>query len=214
MKRSKFMIGALVLSMGLLGTGYAYWTDQLVVNTTVNTGNLDMDFVATTKAEKNTDNNALQVFSGEYNIEGAEQGSDIDGEDKVEFTISNLSPTDDVAGTLIITMKNVGSINTQLSNVSVVSGENDISEHIKFKVGAQGEVSFGGLQEAIIEELGEKIFTSGETSSAQGQEETLEIGVRLAPITADEADEADKNSTQNLADMSFSIDFDFEQANK
>lgn len=43
MKRSKFMIGALVLSMGLLGTGYAYWTDTLQVNTAVNTGKLDVN---------------------------------------------------------------------------------------------------------------------------------------------------------------------------
>lgn len=43
MKRSKFMIGALVLSMGLLGTGYAYWTDALQVNTTVTTGKLDVN---------------------------------------------------------------------------------------------------------------------------------------------------------------------------
>ncbi|MGL4344448.1 MAG: hypothetical protein ACRCTE_04555 [Cellulosilyticaceae bacterium] len=44
MKKTKFMVGALVLSMGLLGTGYAYWTDALTVGTTVSTGKFDVTF--------------------------------------------------------------------------------------------------------------------------------------------------------------------------
>jgi predicted ribosomally synthesized peptide with SipW-like signal peptide len=40
MKKSKLLVGVLVASMALLGTGYAYWTDQLTVNATVTTGEL------------------------------------------------------------------------------------------------------------------------------------------------------------------------------
>ena len=42
MKKGKFLIGAVVLSLGLLGTGYAYWTDQVSIGATVETGNLDV----------------------------------------------------------------------------------------------------------------------------------------------------------------------------
>lgn len=58
MKRSKFMIGALVLSMGLLGTGYAYWTDALQVNTTVNTGKLDVNVTKGDMTFKYVDENS------------------------------------------------------------------------------------------------------------------------------------------------------------
>ncbi|MGL4344446.1 MAG: hypothetical protein ACRCTE_04545 [Cellulosilyticaceae bacterium] len=45
MKSTKFMAGALVLSIGLLGTGYAYWTDALTVGTTVSTGELRVEYI-------------------------------------------------------------------------------------------------------------------------------------------------------------------------
>ncbi|MHC1746885.1 MAG: hypothetical protein AB9856_00675 [Cellulosilyticaceae bacterium] len=37
MKKTKLLLGSAVLSVALLGTGYAYWTDSLTVNTTVDT---------------------------------------------------------------------------------------------------------------------------------------------------------------------------------
>lgn len=44
MKKTKFILGTMVLSLGLLGTGYAYWTDSLQVNTTVETGKFNLEF--------------------------------------------------------------------------------------------------------------------------------------------------------------------------
>lgn len=46
MKKSKLLAGVLVASMALLGTGYAYWTDQLTVKTTVATGELNVKYVS------------------------------------------------------------------------------------------------------------------------------------------------------------------------
>ncbi|HEX3077358.1 MAG TPA: SipW-dependent-type signal peptide-containing protein [Lachnospiraceae bacterium] len=45
MKRKGFIAGILVLSMLLMGTGYAYWTDKLTIETKVDTGDLDVKFV-------------------------------------------------------------------------------------------------------------------------------------------------------------------------
>lgn len=41
MKKVGLLILALVLALGALGAGYAYWTQNLYVNTTVNTGELE-----------------------------------------------------------------------------------------------------------------------------------------------------------------------------
>ncbi|PHV70458.1 hypothetical protein CS063_10235 [Sporanaerobium hydrogeniformans] len=46
MRKSKLMIGVLVVSIALLGTGYAYWTDQLTLNSTVETGKLNVIYTA------------------------------------------------------------------------------------------------------------------------------------------------------------------------
>jgi len=45
MKRRRFIAGILVLSMLLMGTGYAYWTDKLDIKTTVSTGELKVKFL-------------------------------------------------------------------------------------------------------------------------------------------------------------------------
>lgn len=76
MKRSKFMIGALVLSMGLLGTGYAYWTDALQVNTTVTTGKLDVDVTGGEMTFKYVDANSAMNGENAFGTLKAEGASE------------------------------------------------------------------------------------------------------------------------------------------
>ncbi len=47
MKKSKLLVGVLVASMALLGTGYAYWTDTLTIKGTVKTGELEVKYTTT-----------------------------------------------------------------------------------------------------------------------------------------------------------------------
>ncbi|MDY3367448.1 SipW-dependent-type signal peptide-containing protein [Zhenhengia yiwuensis] len=76
MKRSKFMIGALVLSMGLLGTGYAYWTDALQVNTTVTTGKLDVNVTEGDMTFKYVDENSAMNGENAFGTLKAEGASE------------------------------------------------------------------------------------------------------------------------------------------
>ncbi|MFC2068066.1 hypothetical protein ACFLTP_03530 [Chloroflexota bacterium] len=43
MKKLGFILMALVLSLGVLGVGYAGWTDNIFINGTVNTGNVELE---------------------------------------------------------------------------------------------------------------------------------------------------------------------------
>ncbi len=67
MKRSKLLVGVLVASIALLGTGYAYWTDQLTVNATVTTGELKVVYTE----------GATNGITGELNETPSELGSSI-----------------------------------------------------------------------------------------------------------------------------------------
>ena len=44
MRKMKSILGILILSIGILGTGYAYWCDTLTAEATVSTGSFDVDF--------------------------------------------------------------------------------------------------------------------------------------------------------------------------
>lgn len=76
MKRSKFMIGALVLSMGLLGTGYAYWTDALTINTAVTTGKLDVNVTEGDMTFKYVDENSAMNGENAFGTLKAEGASE------------------------------------------------------------------------------------------------------------------------------------------
>ncbi|MBA7607286.1 hypothetical protein ES703_14445 [subsurface metagenome] len=45
MKKIGLLVMALVLAMGMLGVGYAAWTDTVTIDGTVNTGNVDLQVV-------------------------------------------------------------------------------------------------------------------------------------------------------------------------
>lgn len=62
MKKSRFLAMVLVLSLTLMGAGYAFWTDALAINNTVDTGKFDVSYVvdrdhprAETKEGRNSD---------------------------------------------------------------------------------------------------------------------------------------------------------------
>ncbi|MFZ5352003.1 MAG: SipW-dependent-type signal peptide-containing protein [Bacillota bacterium] len=45
MKKSRYLALVLVIALMLMGAGYAAWTDQLVINNTLKTGNLEVSFI-------------------------------------------------------------------------------------------------------------------------------------------------------------------------
>lgn len=103
MKRTKFIAGALVLSMGLLGTGYAYWTDTLSVNATVSTGNLEVNFVKTSDptyqygSKYDANGNVLETqMDAHWGNWGAKPTLDINSEESgaqtMNLTLGNIHP--------------------------------------------------------------------------------------------------------------------------
>ena len=45
MKKTKYLVLTLVVAIALVGAGYAAWTDDILINTQVNTGMLDLSYV-------------------------------------------------------------------------------------------------------------------------------------------------------------------------
>lgn len=82
MKRSKTLALVLVVAIMMVGAGYAAWTDNIQVNTTVNTGMLDVHFV-----------DAEQLTLAPYitGIVGYEEDLPADGDGQNDWDIANVT---------------------------------------------------------------------------------------------------------------------------
>ncbi len=81
MKKAKMLALTLVFALLLMGVAYAAWTDQLVLDTTVSTGEMDIDF------------NWVSVIPQDNYVQAQANIVDLGGDDdKVQVTISNIYP--------------------------------------------------------------------------------------------------------------------------
>ena len=75
MKKVRFLALAMVVALGLMGAGYAYWTDTLTINNTVTTGEFNVQFSKITDSEitVDEDESSPAVFGLERNTPGYDQ---------------------------------------------------------------------------------------------------------------------------------------------
>jgi len=91
-----------------MGVGYAAWTDQAVISSTVSTGELDVELLPGGSVSVN---DSLNNRTAEYVVNpGTEQENDI-----AEVTITNLYPG--AEATVTIPVKNIGTIPVKLDTV-------------------------------------------------------------------------------------------------
>lgn len=103
--RSKFAVLAILLIVALsaISVGYAYWTETLYINGTVQAGELDVAFAANPSA---TDNESVANCSASVSSDG----------NTLEITISNAYPGYEC--TVDFAVENVGTIPVDLKGVS------------------------------------------------------------------------------------------------
>lgn len=129
MKRTKFIAGALVLSMGLLGTGYAYWTDALSVNAIVGTGSFgvvitEANAIPLEKSDNSEDKEYIEGSSAEITEEGK----------AASLSISNMYPG--ARADYVVKMENLGTIPAVIESIEVDTATdmsmNQLGEQLEF----------------------------------------------------------------------------------
>lgn len=218
------MIGALVLSMGLLGTGYAYWTDALQVNTTVNTGKFDMEFVAGSESVNASEDGKNYV--GQYKVTGeqvekiaddsglvgtviTEEGKDAN--EVVTFTAHNLYPTASVE--FNVGIKNAGTIAAKLGTVATddielnTGGNTYLQEALSYKVqvGDNGKVVKAKNSAELAKAINDAFH--GIVVEPQNDTTTLKITATLNPV------DASHNNETQMGSATLTINFPWEQWN-
>ena len=85
MKKIRLLAVILAFSLMLMGVGYAAWTDQLTINTTVSTGEMDVDYAYMDSYDFDGSNVHVTMNAVPY------QGDN----DKIVVSMENLFPTED-----------------------------------------------------------------------------------------------------------------------
>lgn len=205
MKKTKYLALVLVVAIMMMGAGYALWTDTLVVNSTVKTGILDVDFIEI--AEPVNDPTLVTVYSG---IETLSTHADDNGwdRDKVVVRIGNLYPGAKVTRT--ITLKNVGtipvkvdSLNFQTLLLSDTEGQRvePILQHMNVAIKVEGQTFT--LPKSVSPLI---VAEAGDFEIAVNKEITFEIEFQL-----------DENAPNELTEgktVQYDITTNFKQFNK
>jgi len=140
MRKVKGIFGILVLLIGVLGTGYAYWADTLVVEATVATGNFDVIY-----CEQHTvgDTDGISTSSIELS------------DDHAMITVDKLVPGCEVKS--VLCFENVGSVNAILKEIKLVLGESSDEDCIvQYKV-TLGETIINATDMEMLKEEIEKL---------------------------------------------------------
>jgi len=115
MKKTKLIALTMVVAIMMVGAGYAAWTDQLNINTTVNTGELDLEFVDRGEATELT---LAPHVTGQVDY-----AQDTDGEwDVANVTLSNLYPGAEASVSLKI--QNNSTIPVKMNSITDTRSDN------------------------------------------------------------------------------------------
>lgn len=240
MKRTKYLALVLVVAIMMMGAGYAYWTDTLVLQENITMGNLDVEWQRSdvvADANWKAGSKITNVFLGkdvEQDIlvsNGFKILPNPLDKSKATVTLENVYP-----GAVIRwdgTIKNVGSIPVKFNNATIVFEEGDVNNPVlpwlevtyqidKSTVPTPGWngwlgriVSNWGVAPFPLSTLADKLNDSDGFKNT-----TLLTGEKLSFGSLDEnveciiisVREDAPNEIQNKS-FSFTLDFEFIQAN-
>ena len=174
MKRTKFIMLAVVVALALMGAGYAAWTQMFRLESNVSTGELfvkinnssnyyevlDADGEVVSKENLDTQNDYLDL-SVDSTVEG--EGTDRETLTQLVFNLNKLYPG--VRVTSVITFENLGTLKvvTDVDNNTIVLPSEDdlvLLDALEVKVNGvtvtgSGYDKFNNLVEAITGAIGE-----------------------------------------------------------
>lgn len=144
MKKGKFMLLALVVAIMMMGAGYAYWKEEIKVNTTVDTGKLEVklydeflklydDLVGSSKLTGESDDLSLQGYRPPKVVNGKFTSGDIDIENNriLNITLNDMYPGSGFKVSFKI--QNNGTMDAKIRNISFDGYNDALGEYLLLK---------------------------------------------------------------------------------
>lgn len=111
MKKHKILVVALALAVMCTGAGYAYWTQTLTIDNTVNTGRMDVAFVC--DGDEDWDDGYISGNHSDLVTVASDRAAD--GQ-TLTFTVGNFYPG--AGASLDFVVKNTGTVAAKISDVT------------------------------------------------------------------------------------------------
>ncbi|NLX64482.1 MAG: hypothetical protein GX022_06905 [Clostridiaceae bacterium] len=116
MKKTRFLVLVLVVSIMLIGAGYAYWNETLTINNTVSTGKLDVKFAGDPIVVLSDEGRYQNDLNAVSDVVKAKLRDDNDG--IIDIEIVNFFPG--AKATITFTVQNSGTIPVILESVNPI----------------------------------------------------------------------------------------------
>jgi len=190
MKKSKFVIGVLVLAIMLMGAGYAAWSEQFTVTATVNAGEFDY-----TLAKENMTPATHLYMTPTFDVDNTADSK------SVTIGLGNLYPDQDVVYQFSITNNGTMGIIPTISDYSLLmikgngaplNEENGTLSVMYSLTGASGSYMYYGPFKAALEN--NVIGITGDT--------TQDVYVKIAMT-----DTEDQTFEQSTVALSFKVSY-------
>jgi len=200
MKKTRFLTLVLAVAVMMMGAGYAYWTDQLVINNTVSTGELNVRFVGQNVSRGGDDQSGTlpdgkskAYWAAYVKHEGRLNGpATVVSEDGKTVTteVTNMYPG--AYAQYYGTIENNGTIPAVFSNAVVTftgkdlattlsAAENELKGNMRFAIGYK-IVDANNNPVSTDSSTGDgRFWTSGNMDEFQAKINTLFANVRLEP---------------------------------
>ena len=117
MKKHKILIVALAMAVMCTGAGYAYWTQSLTINNTVNTGNMDVGFVC--YGDDAWDDGWISGNHSDLVTLGLTRTTN---KQQLDFTVGNFYPG--AGASLDFVVQNTGTVAAKITNIAGSITEN------------------------------------------------------------------------------------------
>lgn len=111
MKKHKILIVALAMAVMCTGAGYAYWTQTLTIDNTVNTGNMDVAFVCA--GDEDWDDGYISGNHSDLVTLDIDPAAD---RQSLDFTVGNFYPG--AGASLDFVVKNTGTVAAKITTVT------------------------------------------------------------------------------------------------
>lgn len=117
MKKHKILVVALALAVMFTGAGYAYWTQTLTIDNTVNTGNMDVAFVC--DGDDAWDDGYISGRTSDLVTLSSVRSDD---KQSLDFTVGNFYPG--AGASLDFVVQNTGSVAAKITQITSSDIEN------------------------------------------------------------------------------------------